>query len=163
METNEEQLWHEVRHFFLLVFAFCPVGRTRCERWLKNSSVLQLLQHSEFDLSLCSWLLFLQAIIDVAQHLPWLEGQRRWPQWTWIWSLKTQCATQSPIEHKITFEPLCIHCIHIFHPASRLAKAVLSEVTPHLPSPGPQHAGTCAVERPLSHPVRMQRLNGDSC
>lgn len=93
-ETNEEQLWHEVRHFFLLAFAFCPVGRTRCERWLKHSSVLQLLQHSEFDLSLCSWPLFLQAIIDVAQHLPWLEGQRRWPQRTWIWSLKTVCYTE---------------------------------------------------------------------
>lgn len=54
METDEEQLWHEARHIFLLLFIFCPVGRTRCEQQLKHSSVLQLLQHSKFDLSLRS-------------------------------------------------------------------------------------------------------------
>jgi len=43
MEIDEEQLWHEARLFFLLVFVFCPVGRTRCELWLKHSPVLQLL------------------------------------------------------------------------------------------------------------------------
>lgn len=81
---------------FLLLFIFCPVGRTRCEQQLKHSSVLQLLQHSKFDLSLRSWPLFLQVITDVVQHCLWLEGQGKQPQWAWVWSLKIQVCYTEP-------------------------------------------------------------------
>lgn len=98
-EINEQQLWHEPRHFVLLS---CWQVKVWAVVKSEHSAVLQVLEHSKFDLSLCSWPSCLCAVVEIARHLPWLKGWRRWPQWITCW-VKHSIPCRTPLNMRLLF------------------------------------------------------------